>query len=102
LTTSEAIAWLVACPVAQRIVSSVGLEGVCWIPTTVAEPCWWQPLNLSVPTPVMKFDVEMALEQTLVPPAAAELGPAVVASAPPARMTNDPDTAARVRTRKSR
>jgi hypothetical protein len=47
----------------------------------------------------MKFSVETALEQTLVPPVAAELGPAVVTRAPPARITSDPDIAEKVRAR---
>jgi hypothetical protein len=103
LETPEVIAWLVACPVAQWIVSCVRPPGVDWKPSTIAEPCWWQPLTASVATTtVVTTALPTRREQTLVPPVAAELGPAVETRAPPARMTNDPVMAATVRTRKHR
>jgi hypothetical protein len=68
----------------------------------VAERCWRQSLNLSVLTPVLRSAVPTRLEQMLVPLVAAELGPSVMTSAPPARMTNGPVMAATVRTQKNR
>jgi hypothetical protein len=65
----------------------------------VAEPCWWLPFTASVEGPAKVISLPTAREQTSVPRVAAELGPAVVTSAPAARMTSDPDMAAKVRTR---
>ena len=85
------MASLVAWPVAQWIVNGLGANGSARFGTctVVPEPCWWQPVRAPVETPVDGSNVATKLAQTLVPPAAAEAGLAVVASELPMSVTAD-------------